>query len=151
MQFKMSGVAKGVDPASIDPTLRLDLLAKVQNVTLQGGERNIFQFGSAPMPKTPEPKIIPTPATAPAPVNAKPVEPVKPPPPPIPLRFYGYSQAKPGEKRAFFLDGEDIVVATEGELVRRRYKVVRIGINSVVMEDTQSSSQQTLPLQEPVG
>ena len=120
-------------------------------MTLQGGERNIFQFGSAPMPKTPEPKIIPAPATAPAPVNAKPAEPVKPPPPPIPLRFYGYSQAKPGEKRAFFLDGEEIVVATEGELVRRRYKVVRIGINSVVMEDTQSSSQQTLPLQEPVG
>lgn len=152
MQFKMNAAARGLDPATIDPTLRLDLLTKVQDVTLQGGARNIFQFGSAPMPKTPEPKIIPKPVAAtPIPVNAKPAEPVKPPPPPIPLRFYGYSQARPGEKRAFFLDGEEIIVATEGELVRRRYKIVRIGINSVVVEDTQSSSQQTLPLQEPVG
>ncbi|HWR49807.1 MAG TPA: hypothetical protein VN428_01780 [Bryobacteraceae bacterium] len=151
MQFKMSGAAKGMDLASVDPTLRLDLLAKVQHVNLQGGERNLFQFGAVPMPKTPEPKIIPSASPAPVPVNATPAAPVKPQTPPIPLRFYGYSQARPGERRAFFLDGEEIIVATEGEVVRRRYKVVRIGINSVVMEDTQSSSQQTLPLQEPVG
>lgn len=152
MQFKMNGALRGVDPATIDPTLRLDLLAKVQEVTVRGGERNLFQFGSAPLPKTPEPKIIPKtpPATAP-PVQATPSEPVKPPPPPIPLKFYGYSQARPGEKRAFFLDGEDIVVAREGEMVNRRYKIVRIGVNSVVVEDTQLSNQQTLPLQEPVG
>ena len=33
-------------------------------------------------------------------------------------------------------------------MVKRRYKVVRIGVNSVVMEDTQFSNTQTLPLQE---
>ncbi len=49
----------------MDPTLRLDLLAKVQNVNLEGGERNLFQFGAAPLPKTPEPKIIPKPVPMP--------------------------------------------------------------------------------------
>jgi hypothetical protein len=153
MQFKMNGTAKGVDPATIDPTLRLDLLAKVQEVTVRGGERNLFQFGSAPLPKTPEPKIIPKtpPVTAPSVPGATPSEPVKPPPPPIPLKFYGYSQARPGEKRAFFLDGEDIVVAREGEMVNRRYKIVRIGVNQVVVEDVQYSNQQTLRLEEQPG
>ena len=51
-------------------------------------------------------------------------------------------------RTAFFLDGEDILVATEGQVVKKRYRVVRIGTSSVVMEDTQSKTQQTLPLQE---
>ncbi len=152
VEFKMR-VGDGVDPASIDPTLRLDLLAKVQAVTLQGGERNLFQFGAAPMPKTPEPKVIPkSPAAlAAAAESVAPAEPVKPPPPPIPLTFYGYSQARPGVKRAFFLDGDDIIVADEGSLVKKRYKVLRIGINSVVVEDTEQKREQTLALKEPAG
>src|SRR5229473_6670666 len=36
--------------ATIDPTLRLDLLAKVQSVEMQGGSRSLFQFASAPAP-----------------------------------------------------------------------------------------------------
>lgn len=138
------------DPATIDPTLRLDLLARVRSVTLAGGARNLFQFGPAPAPKNPEPKILPKPEPPkPAPDNNKPPEPLKPPPPPIPLKFYGYaSQGRAGEKRAFFLDGEDIIVATEGELIKRRYKVVRIGVNSAVVEDLEHKHQQTLVLEE---
>lgn len=152
VEFKMR-VGDGVDPASIDPTLRLDLLAKVQAVTLQGGERNLFQFGTAPMPKTPESKVIPKSAAALAAAaeSVKPAEAVKPPPPPIPLKFYGYSQSRPGVRRAFFLDGDDIIVADEGSLVKKRYKIVRIGINSVVVEDTEQKHEQTLALQEPKG
>jgi hypothetical protein len=39
-------------------------------------------------------------------------------------------------------------MAKEGETVKRRYRVVRIGVNSVVMEDTENKHQQTLPLAE---
>ena len=46
------------------------------------------------------------------------------------------------------MDGEDIVVAAEGEVIKKRYRVVRVGINSIVMEDMEFRSQQTLPLQE---
>ncbi len=141
------------DPMTIDPTLRLDLLAKVRSVTMEGGERNLFQFGPAPAPpKPPEPRVIPKPPQAGGDENKPPEAPPKPPPPPIPLKFYGYaSQSRPGEKRAFFLDGEDIVVATEGELIKKRYKVVRIGINSAVVEDTEHKHQQTLALEEQSG
>jgi hypothetical protein len=154
-EFKMGSREKEPDPTAIDPTLRLDLLAKVQSVTVEGGERNLFQFGAAPLPKRPEPKIQPVlaaPGVGPdgAPVgNAALSATSAPPPPPIPLKFYGYSnRGQQGEKRAFFLDGDEIVVAVEGQMIKGRYKVIRIGINSVVVEDVQFQNQQTLALEE---
>jgi hypothetical protein len=148
-----------IDPMSIDPTLRFDLLAKVQSVSPEGGGRNLFQFGAPPPPPLPkeEPKIIPkteAKAVQEVPTEAKDTTPPKPPPAPIPLKYYGYSTAKgDGRKRAFFLDGEEILVATEGETVKRRYKVVRINVGSVVMEDLDSKNEQTLPVvpEEAVG
>jgi hypothetical protein len=81
-------------------------------------------------------------------------KPVEPPPepkaPPIPLKFYGFvNKTKVGDKRAFFLDGEEIVIASEGDMIKKRYKIVRIGVNSAVVEDTEfkSNNQQTLPLE----
>jgi hypothetical protein len=141
-----------VDPMTIDPTLRLDLLAKVQAVELQGGNRNLFQFSTAPPPPLPKEPVVPvkTPqqvAKEQAQKAAEAGPPKPPPPPPITLKYYGYSSLRgDSRKRAFFLDGDDILVAGEGELVKKRYKVVRIGVNSVVMEDTQFKHEQTLPL-----
>jgi hypothetical protein len=144
-----------VDPMSIDPTLRLDLLAKVQAVNIEGGRRNLFAAGAAPLP--PEP-LVPVKGAGrrdrqaavigPEPLPGPPPAPLAPQAPPITLKYYGYSSAHDNRKRAFFLDGDDILVAAEGETVKKRYRVVRIGINSVVMEDTQFKHEQTLPLQE---
>jgi hypothetical protein len=93
-------------------------------------------------------KPLPLPPPAPS-VAATPSAPVKPPLPPIPLKFYGYVGESQGPvKRAFFLDGEDIVVAGENETIHNRYKVIRIGLNSAVVEDTTNKNQQTLPLVE---
>lgn len=142
-----------VDPMTIDPTLRLDLLAKVQAVEMQGGSRNLFQVGQPPPPPLPpEPKV---PVKGSVAANAAPGQPGPPPAPaapqapPITLKYYGYSSARgDNHKRAFFLDGDDILVGAEGDVVKKRYRVVRIGVNSVVMEDTQFKHEQTLPLQE---
>jgi hypothetical protein len=140
-----------IDPMSIDPILRLDLLAKVQGVEQAGGSRNLFQYGPLPVKaetlKGPEPKVIPNPVVKAADDAAKPAAP--PPPPPINLKYYGFSTARSnGKKMAFFLDGDEISVAGEGDTVKKRYRVVRIGVNSVVMEDSESKRQQSLPLTE---
>ena len=139
-----------IDPMTIDPILRLDLLAKVQGMEPAGGSRNLFQYGPLPVKaealKGPEPKVIPQPVV-PVTDVAKSAGP--PPPPPIALKYYGFSTARNnGRKVAFFLDGEEISVAGEGETVKKRYRVVRIGVNSVLMEDTESKRQQSLPLTE---
>jgi hypothetical protein len=144
-----------VDPMTIDPTLRLDLLAKVQAVNMEGGNRNLFAIGQPPPAALPpEPTIMVAGVKKPRPVGPEPPPgPTPPPPPPqappITLKYYGYSSARDNSrKHAFFLDGDDILVAAEGETVKKRYRVVRIGVNSVVMEDTQFKHEQTLPLQE---
>ncbi len=148
------------DRNSIDPTLHLELLAKLKTVKEEGGSRSIFDFGVA----APAPAAQLAGIKEPAPIKLArnfigPKQPAPPPPPPppakappVPLKFYGFvNQTKAGVKRAFFLDGEDIIVASEGQLIKNRYKIVRIGINSAVVQDTQfKDDQQTLPLVEEI-
>jgi hypothetical protein len=143
-----------IDPSRIDPTLKLGLLARLKTVAVEGGGRSLFDFAGAP-PAAAEVEIakvkpiIPgSPSGFIGPIEPKAAPPApKPPPPPIPLKFYGFNTMKQGTKRAFFLEGDDIFVAGEGELIKNRYKVVRIGINSAVVEDTTNKHEQTLPLE----
>lgn len=147
-------IRRGGDAAPLNPqeaTLHLELLSKLQEVTLQGGHRSLFDFGAAPLPKQPEPKIVPKPQTAELPPATQP-EPAKPRPPQIPLKFFGFTAPLPqGPKRAFFLDGDEILMGAEGDVLKKRYRVVKIGVNSVVIEDLQFKSEQTLPLEPQVG
>jgi hypothetical protein len=152
--YRKSRPEERPDPNTIDPTLRLDLLAKVQAVDATTGVRNLFQFTTAaalaaarnpePAPIIPQkPVAMAPPATAPPPIPGKTVA------PPINLKYFGYTALRQGGgKRAFFIDGDEILIGTEGELVKRRYRVVRIGVNSVVVEDTQFNTTQTLTLPE---
>ena len=145
---------EGADVSRIDPALKLDLLAQLQKLPLEGGERSLFEFGAPPKPKTPTPTVAPVkPTTPPSETPPVPATPAKPVIPPIPLKFYGYVTDSRGDsrgaaKRAFFLDGEDIVVAGENDVIRNRFKIIRIGVNSAVVEDTTNNNQQTLPLVE---
>jgi hypothetical protein len=123
---------------TLDPTLRFDLLKSSEDVTYKGSGRDIFR-SQAPPPEIP--KIVQ------APVNTGP--PPTPPPPPINLKLYGYAQRKNGEaKRIFLSSGEDIFVAKEGDIVNRRYKILKINNNSVDVEDVLTNNRQTLYLQQ---
>jgi len=63
------------------------------------------------------------------------------------LKYYGISTVRnDGRKAAYFLDGEDILIASEGETLKRRYKLLRISASSVLLEDTESKRQQSVPL-----
>lgn len=143
-----------IDFSKVDPTLRLDLLAKLQVETTPTA-RNLFQFGTAPTAaalKGPEPKVLPKPVAL-KPAAGTPVSLGAPPPPSIPLKYYGFTSAAPGNspKTAFFLDGDEILVGKEGDTLKRRYRVVRISPNTVVMEDTQSKREQTLHMEDMPG
>jgi len=146
---------EGIDVTKIDPTLKKELLAKLQAVPLEGGGRSVFDFGQAPVP--PPPPVAKIQPGAIALANAKAAEvaaadaarkaTVKPPAPPIPLKFYGYANRLSGPARqAFFLDGDDIQIKGENDVIRGRYKIIRIGINSATVEDLTSHDEQTLPL-----
>jgi len=140
----VSDVGKKTGAAQdLDPTLHLQQLAATEHIKYEGSGRNIFVAEADP--------IIPTPL-APG-VTAKENEAAawQPPAvaaaPPIPLKFFGFA-SHPGEpKRIFLSKGDDVFIAGEGEVVDRRYKVLRISPNSVEMQDVVGSgSPQTIPL-----
>lgn len=148
------------DPTTIDPTIHIEMLAKVQDAKMEGGQRNLFQFGAAPPPelKGDEPKVkpvqvarvfdYPRPYTPPPPPEKKP----DPPPTPPSFKYYGLATKKIDNKRtAFFLDGEEIILATEGMTVKSRWKVIRINAENVMLEDSQNKKQQTLAISEEAG
>ena len=64
------------------------------------------------------------------------------------LHFYGYAAEKTGQKQVFLLHGDDIFIASEGDVVDRRYRVVKIGTASVQVEDIPYHNTQTLPLRQ---
>jgi hypothetical protein len=149
-----------LDPMSVDPTLRTDLLALVRGVEFQGVERNLFQFTERKKkvePPSPEQvaeaqkRLQSAPKPKPAPKTGSTAS-QKTKAPPIKFKYYGFAN-EPGDKRkrAFLLDGEDILVGREGDIFKKRYKIIRIGINSIVMKDLQFDDDQTLRLEKMPG
>lgn len=118
---------------SLDPTLRVDLLKSSEDVSYKGSGRDIFQNQPEPIPQPKQPVIDPGP-------------PPPPPPPPIPLKFYGFSGNKSGPKQVFLSKGDDIFIAKEGQVIDRRYKILKIGATSIEVEDVLTNNRQTLPL-----
>jgi hypothetical protein len=143
-----SSSAKKERPAqNLDPTLHLQQLASAEQVKYDGSGRNIFI--SQPDP------VIPTPLGPGVTGAGKPgdnkdaVMQIRSPDPPpaIPLKFFGFAN-RPGEpKKVFLIKGEDTFIAGEGEIVDRRYKVVRISPTSVEIQDlVVSGPPQSIPL-----
>jgi hypothetical protein len=151
-------VKDDLDVSKIDPRIRQDLLAKVRAVPMEGGSRSLFEFSKAPEPPAPKvdpikPAAVPVPPPAVAAKQAPKEPPGPPPPPPIPFKYYGYAgKATDGQLRGFFREGDantgDIFMAQENEMLKNRYKVIRIGIKSAVVEDTTNQHEQTLTLLE---
>ena len=137
------GTKKKSNVESLDPTLKLDLLASSEKTEYQGNGRNIFVSQA-------EDVQIPKVAAAVSPDQLGPEQwhpPAPPPQQPIPLKFYGFASS-PGEPKKIFLkNGDDVFVAGEGEIVDRRYKVIRITNTSVEIQDVVSSGPpQSIPL-----
>jgi hypothetical protein len=124
--------------SSLDPTLRPEVMAQAEATAYTGNGRNIFSPNSeAPVPiEKPVASVRPQPTGPPPP----------PPPPAIDLKFYGYSSSKGGQRRIFLLHNDDIFIASEGDVVDRRYKVVAIRPFSVEVEDIPYHDTQSLPL-----
>lgn len=126
---------------NLDPTLHPELMAQAESLEYTGNGRNIFSLTS--MPVIPQP-ITPARPVMPQPIATGPPPPA--PPPPIDLKFFGYSARQSGVRRAFLLKGDDVFVASEGDVVDHRYKVVKIAPMSVQVEDIPYANTQSLPL-----
>jgi hypothetical protein len=139
-----SGVAKAVGTSAthLDPTLHMKAMLVTESLVYSGTGRNIFSASSAPAVVIP--KAIASARPKGPVVPAAPLGP--PPPPPIDLKFFGTATSANGVRRAFLLHGEDVFLASPGDIVQRRYKVGTISANSIVVEDMTNNNTQTLPL-----
>jgi hypothetical protein len=130
----------GFQPLSVEnPSLRLDLLDRMKKYEYQGSQRNIFVATLPPPP--------------PPPAAALPTGPVVPPPPPplvVPATFFGYvTDARTGNRRAFFSEGDDVYILGIGETLQGRFRLLEIGNNSAEMEELTSGRRTTLTMEEP--
>ena len=132
----------GATSAQLDPTLRMQAMLVTESLVYSGSGRNIFSANSAPV-ELPKP-IAPVRTKGAIAAVAAPTGP--PPPPPIALKFFGTVTSADGLRRAFLLHDDDVFLASNGDVVQRRYKIVSVLANSIVVQDMANDNTQTLPL-----
>lgn len=141
------GAAARRAPGAVDPVdlnVRLDWLQQRQ-VPPGEASRNPFRFQpKAPTPAPPSESSKVAMRPTPQPDESAPVGP--PPPPPIALKFIGTVEPTPGDKVAAFSDCRYTFRGREGEIVDGRYRLVRIGVESVVMEYVDGRGRTTIRL-----
>jgi hypothetical protein len=127
-----------------NPALHLERIERLRKLEYRSSGRDIF---SAELPPPPQPKV---PVVARAPIGPQPPPPE--PPLTLPFKFYGFSaDPQTGKRRAFFTNGEDVFIASEGDLVQGRFRVIKIGNATAELEETSSSKRATLPLEAAPG
>ena len=120
-----------------DSLLALKQPEASERLRAAAARRNIFEYGRAAAP-------------AGAQAGAASTPPPPPPAPPSPLRFYGFAESTQGGKRQVFItNGEDIYVAVEGDVIQRRYRLLRVGKDSIEVEELAGKQRWVVPLEQP--
>ena len=129
VQGKTTTSAENAPPADV----RLETLGRDRGEPIDAG-RNPFRFKPKPAPPPPPPP--PQPQRPPGPSDPggsgfSPGTPVTPPPPPITLKFIGMVEKSDGTRIAVLSDGKRPISGKEGEEIEGRYKILKIGNESL--------------------
>jgi hypothetical protein len=121
----------------------------------EAGRRDLFQFGAA---REAEGEATPPVAVTTPPPGAGGVAggtpgsavaggPVTPSLPPLNLKYIGSVENKAGVKVAVLLtDRKEVLTGQAGQVVANRYRIARIGLESVDLEDVGSGQSRRIPL-----
>ncbi|HEX9188009.1 MAG TPA: hypothetical protein VGB87_13100 [Vicinamibacteria bacterium] len=121
----------------------------------EAGRRDLFAFGQAPRNQEGEnapPTVIvatPPPAGSGSPGGGPLAESAPPAPslPPLSLKYIGSVENKAGVKVAVLLtDRREVLTGQAGQVVANRYRIARIGLESVDLEDVGSGQSRRIPL-----
>lgn len=142
------------EPRSAEPSLpriALDRLEREPPETDETQMRDPFRFGQAKPPSSAAGGATPAPppSLAPPPVDAGPALPPPPPTlPPFGVKFVGAIEQKGGLKVAVLLSDErkEVLTGREGDTVANRLKIVKIGLESVDVQDVGSERVRRIPL-----
>lgn len=142
-----STAAGGDGQLPVPEALKLDALRGASD--LVDASRNPFVFGQRNEPSAPGSSFLATPQPGPPPAPATLPPPMPQGPPPIPLRLTGLTVVEAGGRTLVTLkevSGDALYHVYEGDIVDGRYRVVKVGIQSVVVSYLDGSGIRTLPL-----
>jgi hypothetical protein len=108
-----------------------------------GSRRNPFRFTPKPAPS---PSGSPGSMTPMPPPMQTPTEPIEPAPPPrITLKFIGTMESGRAGKYAILTDGRGLpIYGKEGQVIEGRYRIMRIGVESVDLAYLDGRGRQTI-------
>jgi len=119
---------------------------RVRKTEYKSAGRNIFSAVAPPPLVVKQDKAI----AKREPYGPKPEPPKPPPPPPVlPVKFFGYGVVPNGTARlGFFTDGEETYVVGEGEILLKRFRILKIGIASLEFEEIATGLHGTAKLED---
>ena len=110
------------------------------------GRRDLFDFAAPPATPPPPPSTqsaAPVEAETPPPVTV----PTPPPLAPINIKYIGAFEGKKGLKVAVLMtDRKEVLTGQAGEVVANRYRIVRIGLESVDVQEVGTEQVRRIPL-----
>jgi hypothetical protein len=136
------------------PVARIDLARVAAERPASGaGERDLFRFGATRRAgreddeELPEVRVpVPTPPPA-LPSGDAAAAAAVPSLPPLSLKYLGSVENRAGVKVAVLLtDRKEVLTGQAGEVVANRYRIARIGLESVDLEDVGSGQSRRIPL-----
>ena len=137
-----------------NPTIRWDQINRTVKTEYKSAGRNIFSYTAqapeASRAQQPAPVIVQRNSCG---IESGPCQ--EPPPPPLVLppniKFFGYGVVPNGTSRqAFFHDstGDEVYVVAEGEILLKRFRILRICNANLEFEEISSGRKGTAPLVE---
>jgi hypothetical protein len=142
----------------LPPVARIDLARlDAPRGEIRAGRRDLFQYGAAALA---EEATEPLPVATPPPVGSTAALPgggpgsdsaaggtAVPSLPPLNLKYLGSVENKAGVKVAVLLtDRKEVLTGQAGQVVANRYRIARIGLESVDLEDVTSGQSRRVPL-----
>ena len=129
--------------ATTVPPVKLEEL-KAERQPPSDTPRNPFRYQPKAPPPGPPPKKIDAPPPI---VDTEPSKPMPPPgPPPIPLKFIGTLTRADGVQWAVLSDGKVTMHGRDGDIVDGRYRIVKIGAESIEMTYVDGRGRQVIRL-----
>lgn len=126
-----------------DYSVVLDRLKKAQTTEYKPSGRNIFIAVPVKVVEVVKPVEPPH-------VDQGPPVPPPPPPPQLSMKFFGYGTLpSPGPRQAFLLDGEEVKIVSEGDILQNHIRIIHIGNDRIEFEDTNTGLRNSLVLEMP--
>ena len=134
--------APEVAAGPVEP-LRLEALTAARGEP-SGTERNPFRF--RPRVVAPPPRPLTPPSAEVMRPEVPPVPSGPPPPPPIPLKFIALVERANGVKWAVLSDGKVTMYGKDGDNIDGRYRIVKIGAESIEVTHLDGRGRQVIRL-----